>query len=821
MGKGAGLLFSDRDIRAIRAKVHRYGWAGRLYEQLKTAVDGGREPFHLGSRRFTLDYPQADIASFPDAGLQRGMEHLHQSRMIELALVARISGDVRYAERVRALLIVMAAVITRGNDTTRAAWSPQSLGWASAHDVLELLVAYDLIYEQAAWTDAERRTIETAFTDVMEMILAEPSARRLSNTSFYYQPYKVACGCFFDRDDWIEAGLRGRGGFFDALRPPEGSATEMRWYRFGDDDSAHHRIQRHGSDGAPRGTADGMIWNETGVYGSVMLSQYCIIAELMRLHGGIDLWSYRTREGASIRSMFDGFVLRSFRDGDVALFGENGMYDRRYPGHDRYVTSGVTLFNNPRKHIGSSKFDLAYARYGDPGYGWIALRNPHRDDWDQKLGYCALWYGVDGSNMEVAAPDVTSRTFGQFGIAMLRSTEGPAFWDSDTPAAAVTWGGHKYRSHPDQLGFTLHAYGRVIEPDLCVPWDYGIPQGGRNPTPFTASSWCHNVLNVDGRSHGTAAGLLVVDDYGAHVKVLGLAGPNIHASSYREGVEMARWLLLTSEYLLDVTYIANMFLSHRFDLVIPAYGTLSVAGAHFEEYDLGADLGYLEIDRASSHPENRWITEGRKAHAPTDWTALLHNDDGVDLAIHSTGWDSGEILTGTVPICWAPYLEGDARREPEPLRGRYTILLHRKHASQDSDDFTGALPMSIAPNSEEHCHYVTVHEPFRDRVRIASVRRLPLEERHAEMLDPYGAPLDAAGSQGSTPRVVAVEAAGFTDYFIYVDHYAALRGREPGHVTLETPVFRVGFSGPYAYLRLGDGRVQAQQGDIDAVRVLA
>ena len=128
--------------------------------------------------------------------------------------------------------------------------------------------------------------------------------------------------------------------------------------------------------------------------------------------------------------------------------------------------------------------------------------------------------------------------------------------------------------------------------------------------------------------------------------------------------------------------------------------------------------------------------------------------------------------------------------------------------------------MRIAPNSEEHCHYVTVHEPFRDRVRIASVRRLPLEDRHAEMLDPYGAPLDAAGSQGSTPRVVAVEADGFTDYFIYVDHYAALRGREPGHVTLETPVFRVGFSGPYAYLRLGDGRVQAQQGDIDAVRVL-
>ena len=47
------------------------------------------------------------------------MEHLHQSRMMELALVARIGGDPRHAERVRALLIVMAAVITRGNDVTR------------------------------------------------------------------------------------------------------------------------------------------------------------------------------------------------------------------------------------------------------------------------------------------------------------------------------------------------------------------------------------------------------------------------------------------------------------------------------------------------------------------------------------------------------------------------------------------------------------------------------------------------------------------------------------------------------------------------------
>ena len=42
--------------------------AGRLYERLKTAVDGGREPFHLGSRRFTLQYPASRYRELPGCG---------------------------------------------------------------------------------------------------------------------------------------------------------------------------------------------------------------------------------------------------------------------------------------------------------------------------------------------------------------------------------------------------------------------------------------------------------------------------------------------------------------------------------------------------------------------------------------------------------------------------------------------------------------------------------------------------------------------------------------------------------------------------------
>ena len=46
------------------------------------------------------------------------------------------------------------------------------------------------------------------------------------------------------------------------------------------------------------------------------------------------------------------------------------------------------------------------------------------------------------------------------------------------------------------------------------------------------------------------------------------------------------------------------------------------------------------------------------------------------------------------------------------------------------------------------------------------------------------------------------------------DHFIALRGGEPGRAILTTPAFRVEFSGPYAYLRMVDGKIVATQGDV-------
>jgi hypothetical protein len=61
-----------------------------------------------------------------------------------------------------------------------------------------------------------------------------------------------------------------------------------------------------------------------------------------------------------------------------------------------------------------------------------------------------------------------------------------------------------------------------------------------------------------------------------------------------------------------------------------------------------------------------------------------------------------------------------------------------------------------------------------------------------------------------------IVAEDYTDFFVAGDHFGVLSGGEPGRVILETRAFQIEFSGPYAYLRIVDGEIVAQQGTIKA-----
>jgi hypothetical protein len=617
------------------------------------------------------------------------------------------------------LLPDIAEVLARGSDPNKQA---QVVNWTTGQDAADALIAYDLLYNDPSWTEAAREKVEGHFQSIGKQIEAEPSSYHLCNTSFYYQVYRVLAGCFFDNREWIDTGLDNPGGFKSLLTTPSrrGGTFDMRWYLFGDSDSPHRRLQRFRG-----GTVDGGIWNETGSYGlDAVLSQMCFIAEAMLHYDGTNLYEYEAPGGGCLRNYFRFGMARSFSDGQPIRFGANGEVMQRYvpdvPGSDRTAL---------RVPLPGDKRDLAYLRCGDPEFAWAALQVPGRRGSANKWGYCALWHGLDASEMEVRTPDMRSISFPGFGIAVLRSTEGPGFWNSDTPTVAVRWGEAIYRAHPDQFGFQLHAFGRGIEPDINYPWDYGVPQGGRNPTPFGYSTYAHNCLVVDRRNYSQEAANLVVDDHGEHARVIGLAGSNVTQSDAVQNVDLARWLVLCKEYLLDVSYIGDLHLEHTFDLSVPTFGTdIEVDGAQWEDYDVGADIGYGKIDTIhdldedleaavmrTSHPppaidsdENVWLKDGRRCKLREPFTVRCKHPDGIHLALHYGGWSECEMMTAKAPLRW------HAREGVDSIPGRFGVVINRKIVSPDISG-TGTLDCSIFTHSEDHCHYFVVHEPYQEK----------------------------------------------------------------------------------------------------------
>ena len=314
------LIFNAEDIARIKRNIETHDWARALFEEVRTAVDGGPDfwPRHPDFPRFSMTYPEFDF-TVPDPDLMWTAQHVHMRNFMEFGLVAVFTGEARYSRRLVELLPGIAEVLARGSDPNKQA---QVVNWTTGQDAADALIAYDLVYHDPTWTEDARRKVEGHFKTIGDQIMAEPSSYHLCNTGFYYQVYRVLAGCFFDHREWIDTGLDNPGGFKSLLTTPSrrGGNFDMRWYLFGDSDSPHRRLQRFRG-----GTVDGGIWNETGGYGlEAVLSQMCFIAEAMLHYDGTNLYEYEAPGGGSLRNYFRCGMERSFSDGQPVRFGANG-----------------------------------------------------------------------------------------------------------------------------------------------------------------------------------------------------------------------------------------------------------------------------------------------------------------------------------------------------------------------------------------------------------------------------------------------------------------------------------------------------------------
>lgn len=671
------LLLSEIDIAEMKKKIAGYAWARKLYGTVEASANEAL------SKSVPLRVTQ-----------NRAWDIARQLR--DLSLVYLISGDAKYAEKVRQDLLALANRMDNGTLV-----SPQ---WQWSHGIYgtNYLWAYDKAYDHEGWTSADRILVDGFLKAGADACMNDPRSYKPNNKWAWAHAYATAVGYFYGIQEYITYGIDAKGGFKDIL-------------------------QNHVKDG---------FWNEATGYGpGYGMACMTIMAEATLHNSDTDLYGYTSPSGNSMKTMFDGYLKACYPDGVVAGFGNYGSSER---------SGGWSLY-------GQAKWEIAYKRYRDPDYAWVLSNNPERSHNDHQFwGHLGLTHGVP-ILPSAPAPAARSGTYPEYGVAMLMAKEGPDYWDSGCLAVFARFGGNISHAHRDQFGIVLHGLGTLLEPDLFMDWDYGTRGGESNPTRWSASTVAHNTVMVDRTDTGrNDCGVVAFQDLNESIKVLVLASPGGSA------VHKSRTLGLTREYLIDVFELSSDS-SHTYDWVNHQYGSLSVSGVELTSYDVGKDVGYGVIN--TTKPGVDWIMEGKRGDVAGPWEAQFREEQtrGINLLFSET--DSKTVMVG---------------------RGPYAV------SAKGTIDTT-RVPLVIVRKTGKIARFVVLHDPFEGtEPRIASLK-----------------PISRNG--------VEISCASFTDYFFWSD---TTSGK-----TVHADSIHVEFEGAYAYVRVEEGRIAVQEGDISRVRL--
>jgi hypothetical protein len=170
---------------------------------------------------------------------------------------------------------------------------------------------------------------------------------------------------------------------------------------------------------------DGLFWPEATIYAFHYISSCALmLAEACLKNGYENLYQYVSPSGASLKTMFDGWIRCLFADGRIATCGALSQQPAVVSALEKNTTYDVNdafLFNN-EGYRDANKIEMAYRAYKDPTYAWIIAQNSKRDSWDHIFwGYSALTHGIPLEAIE--PPSAASCVFKQYGAAMIRSDE--------------------------------------------------------------------------------------------------------------------------------------------------------------------------------------------------------------------------------------------------------------------------------------------------------------------------------------------------------------------------------------------------------------
>jgi hypothetical protein len=500
---------------------------------------------------------------------------------------------------------------------------------------------------------------------------------------------------------------------------------------------------------------DGGPWHEAPIY-PIAHETLVMIAKLSRwrgLYDQKDWFSAPYANGGSGKGLMDYYIDSAYpieRTG----YGTGQIRVANY-GDGSTNAIGDLFLVNPAAPTGNivmhEALIAAYNASRDPRYGAFVAMIP---------GYSPNLIDHPPLPDKVQLPPAPSRVWPTYGLAMLRSDEGPSYWTSGKGIAVFQIMSKGYgHDHRDKFSISLHGAGRLFYPN------YNALQYENLSVGWTRNSVSHNTLIVDEGETRDAELTALHHEFSPEVKFLASSADGVF-----EGVSQTRALFLTKEYLLDVVH-ATSPVPHTYDYVLHSFGRAEPEKPN-------------AFDATTALMKRYWLVDDQKAMTTSEpWMIdfVIEEQPGVRGGFYGNEWYehkaklrlrmAGEPQTLVVQGVWGNQL---------------AKLVSEKYKGAKLDQ----LATVVARRSgQREVLFVASHEPYveNDQPQVTRVVTLGRTKTAAVIRVDAQDFTDYAGiALGPEPEGTedSLVIPGDRPYFFAFKNYGYVRIRKDGSVTL-------------------------------------
>ncbi len=509
------LYLNQHMIDVAKDNIAHQEWAANTFQEMKLSADKLEQ----------MQLPVFDTAWWQEAKKKdwhdiypENQNHTYfvprpaTDLAFQSALVYALGGGDAYGDRAKKVLLHYTGYSFEPNHP--------DVGLNYAIWGINLFYAYDLTYDR--FTPEEHAKVDDFFTRMVEAIAAQDDWWCKTGTGGWHNNHyawhkllMAAYGLFYGKDEWVKQSIERQDGFKELIEV---------------------------------GLLDEGLWFESSLnYHYVAISAMMDAARIFRNSSyPLDLFTHKFAKGRSLEDGLSGMVQILFPDTSIPTTGD--------------------CYGSTSRLRGSPFYETAWQVYRRPIYAWLIQdAKPSREWLFQEDG--SSKFNVQGSkssdhttlNLEhgtLNPPPAVSKVFPEHGYVMLRSVEGPEYWDSDSWAAFLNFGKSDVHTHADKMNLILFGRGKVLAVDPEAKSSAQHAFSSQVQKELNRATVCHNTVIVDGKGHPGVHDNLSLLDFRRSPDVKTATIADLNGVIY-PGVKVQRTVEVTDDYVLDVFQVTS------------------------------------------------------------------------------------------------------------------------------------------------------------------------------------------------------------------------------------------------------------------------